>query len=204
MSNLKTKKDLSLKKIVELKIEDEDIISENLNNISQGPSIDDEQLFKMKDKLEQKPIEQKPIEQKPIEQKPIEQKPIEQKPIEQPIVKKKKQRRKPLSEKHKEALRKGRLKALENRRRKAKARREKIIKNKALKENIAENKLRHRIDRAYEINNRQAFSNVKDFFSMMEQYERYKASKIPQHKPTKIIKEEPKPKEVNPYDHYFS
>tara|TARA_R100001591_G_scaffold115993_1_gene132257 strand:+ start:268 stop:852 length:585 start_codon:yes stop_codon:yes gene_type:complete len=194
MSNLKTKKDLSLKKIVELKIEDEDIISENLNNISQGPSIDDEQLFKMKDKLEQKPIEQKPIEQKPIEQKPIEQ----------PIVKKKKQRRKPLSEKHKEALRKGRLKALENRRRKAKARREKIIKNKALKENIAENKLRHRIDRAYEINNRQAFSNVKDFFSMMEQYERYKASKIPQHKPTKIIKEEPKPKEVNPYDHYFS
>lgn len=217
--NLGTKKDLSLKKMVNLEKESEnDKIIENLNSIVEGPTIEDEKLFKMKKneviKNEVQPVENTvniipKVENDPIIEKELEER-IEE--ITKPILKKKKQKRKPLSQKHKEALARGRAKALANRRSKAKERKEKVLQSKAARENITQNKLRDRIDKAYEGNNRQAFSNVKDFFSMMEQYERYKKSKNPPQiqKPIKqtnnIVNNTQhmqKPK-VNKYDHYFS
>ena len=212
MSSLQTKKDLSLKKIVKLEEESkDDNIIQNLNSIVEGPTIEDEKLFKMKEKViknEVQPVEQSINIPERIEQiEPSHEQKIEQ--INEPLIKKKKQKRKPLSQKHKEALARGRAKALANRRSKAKARKEKILQDKAVRENITQNKLKDRIDKAYDGNNRQAFSNVKEFFSMMEQYERYKASKNPPkptnniiNKPVEIAK--PKPKPINPYDHYFT
>ncbi len=193
--------------------EEIDDISKTIKNeliLDEIPNLHDENLFKSANPIKNVIPEEIPQDKIIPDLSKIYIKPSDI-PL-TPVIKKKKQKRRPLSKAHKEALAKGRLKALENRRKRAqqkrKAKEDKMKKEEDDRKSLYQNKL----EESKRINRNLGFNNVKDFFSLMEKYEKYKKAKNPikvNEKPKYVknnnhIKYQPKIDNIDPYAHYFN
>ncbi len=205
----------------------EELIPDTTNIVEETPKIMDEEIiFEQKEKkIIPKPTNDEKIH---IESNAVENEVKDKKDEVSLKITKKKKTRKPMSEKQKAALKKGREKSLAIRRAK-KLEREKQT---AEKRRIRNEKLKARQRKTEEheeliYNNREElkesdnpFKNVTHFFSMMEKYEQYKSRKNnitnkqqeQTQKPQKktMVKQNPiyLPKQTqnkgNGYDWYFS
>jgi len=182
------------------------------------PTLEDDKLFKKKVKMIPKVMEQvanEPDEPEP-EPEPVYEEPepeleleLEPEPEPEPAPVKKTRRRKPkepkvkkkrvLSQSHREALARGRLKALANRKAKAKEKLERKLKTYSETKTISKPKpyeeaIKHEKPREY--------ISQQQFFSLMDNYNKYKSakSKAP---PPKPQAPPPKPK-PSKYDIYFN
>ena len=224
MSGLKQKKDMTIREIViknpqpeELDKVDENILNEMIKEAVEStqeestlPTLDDDKLFKIKEKPQKPPIPQKSLKisnkpdediEKTIKQIQIKEPLLEQKNPVQPVqpVKKKKQKRKPLSQKHREALARGRAKALANRRAKKKQREEAKLKEKIKSMNINNNQKIENIQKA-QTAPRQSNISQEQFFKYMDNWEKYKQKRQTVQKP---VPAKPQPKKRDPMDIYF-
>ncbi len=193
LNNVKIKKNVKEKDIIEDEIDQliEDINQEAGENETEEDLFNNDNIFKVEKPEIKKttPLEKVEIE---VEESCSPKKRIAIKPPKKP------RKKRVLSEAHKEKLRLGRIKSLQNRRLKAEQKKKAREEKKRLKE-MQKKPLIEKIK--MNVKNKQEpvakknmdYNNVKNFFYMMEQYESYKkAKKVPVEKP------KPKAKPVQP------